>query len=289
MFTELAKDDKGNFKVTEDGKPIYLDEEGAEVPVDPIGMYSKIIDLGKENKTHREKIDQVNKKLSVFEGVEDLEAFKTEAEKAMEAVKNFNEKDWTKVEKVEQMKRQMSEAHTEEIGQLKKSYEDTLSERDGIINKKNEQIRQLMVSTKFASSPMFSGSNPKTEMSADAAEALFGRQIKIEENDNGELKLQCYFANGETVYSRSNPGEPADFNEGIELIWNEYPNKNRYTKSAGAGSGATGGSGGNGGEQDELSKLRKQLEEATAARNTAKMIALRNKITTLQQQGGGRR
>lgn len=285
MFKELARDGDGKVKVTEDGKPIYLDEDDKEVPVDPLGMYSKIIDLGKENKAHREKIDAHKKQLSIFEGVEDLETWKAEAEKAMEAVKNFNEKDWTKVEKVEQMKRQMSEAHTEEVGQLKKSYEDTLVQRDDIINKKNEQIRQLMVSTKFASSPMFSGSSPKTEMSADAAEALFGRQIKIEENDNGELKLQCYFANGETVYSRSNPGEPADFNEGMELIWNEYPNKNRYMKAAGAGSGATGGSGGNGGEQDELSKLRKQLEEATAARDTAKMIAIRNKISATQQSG----
>lgn len=287
-FVKLALDENGSAKVV-DGKPVYLDEENKEVPVDVPSMYTKIIDLGKEAKTNRLKAEEFTKKFSMFDDVEDVEKWHADALKAIETVNNFNEKDWLKAEKVESMKRQMKEAHEEELGNVKKSYDGTLKEKDEAIVRKDGQIRKLLVSNKFASCPLFVGDNKKTTMTPDVAEAMFGPQFRVEEN-NGELVVRAYYSNGDLIYSKSNPGEPADFNEGMQEIFDKYPGRDNYLRSTGGGSGAAGGGGGGGGkgEDDDLTTLQRQYDEAVKAKNTALAITLKNKIHYLRQKQRGR-
>lgn len=292
MFVKLAMDSEGHVKVTEDGKPLYLNDKDEEVPADAPAMYKKIIDLGAEAKKHRERAESISQQYSVLEDIEDLEDWVSKAKKAIEQVENFNDKDWMDVKKVDSLKEQMKEAHQKEVRTLKSQMESQIGEASEKIAKKEEQIRKLMVSNKFSNSPLFAGSKPKTLMSADAAEALFGHHFKVEEDNNGNPVVRAYFASGDAILS-STPervGEIATFDEAIEIIFDSYPNRDQYLPSSGPGTGAKGGGGGGGGEdKDDLAALQQAYTEAQKSRNTAKMISIKNKMQELRnKQRGGR-
>jgi len=291
MFEKLALDDDGKVKVTEDGKPIYNDKDGKEVPVDAPQMYQKILDLGKENKRFREAGDQLKSKYKVFEDIEDVEAWHVEAAKAIETVANFDEKDWLKAEKVESMKRQMKDAHEQDLSKQKESFEGVIQKEKDSNARKDAQIRKLTVGAKFSQHPLFIGEKRKTTMTPDAAEAIFGRNIMVQEDDKDpeSLVTRVYYdkARNDMVYSVVNPGEPAEFNEGMALLWETYPQKNNYIRGDGGGSGAQGGEGAGGEPADtsDLAKLQKQYDEAIAAKQTTRAISLKNRIFAIKQQG----
>jgi hypothetical protein len=291
MFVKLALDEEtGNVKVTDDGKPIYLDKDDKEVPVDAPQMYQKIIDLGKENKTFREAGKELKKKFAMFDEIEDVPAWHAEAVKALETVANFNEKDWLKAEKVESMKRQMNDAHEADVVAVKESFEGKLTEKDNALTRKDNQIRKLTVSANFGQCPMFIGEKRPTSMTPDAAEAIFGPNIKVEEDpkDPETLLTRIYYdkAGSDLIYSVANPGEPAEFNEGMQILWETYPQKNNYKRGDGGGSGAQGG--GDGGDEtvetSDIATLQKQYDEAIAAKQTTKAISIKNRLFALKQK-----
>jgi len=279
---ELVINDDGTVKL-EEGKPVYKDKDGKEIAVDVPQMYQKIIDLGKENKGHRETNDAFVTKFKLFDGIEDIQEYKERADKAIEAVTNFDEKDWLKADKVDSMKKQMKEAHEKEITQMTESFTRKEIDFQSKFVKKDEQIRKLMISAEFAKSPSFSGENPKTTLSPDFAESFFGKQFKIEEQENGELATRAYYSNGDLIYSRANPGEPADFAEGMEEIWDKYPGKQKYIRTK-QGSGGGGGGGDEFGGPNDLVSLRKQYHKAVEDKNPALAIQLKNRIHELEMQ-----
>jgi len=286
MFTKLAVDENGAVKVTEDGKPLYLNDKNEEVPVDPPAMYQKILDLGTENKKYRETAEGITTKYKVLDKIEDFDEWYEKAGKALEQVDNFNDKEWLDVKKVDVMKQQMKEAHTKELGQIKGQFESTINEQGETIGKKDSQIRKLVVSNQFSSCPLFAGSTPKTTMTPEVAEAFFGHHFQVQDDENsGQPIVRCFFTNGDVVYSASpeRVGEPATFNEGMQIIFDQYPNRDQYLRSK-KGSGAQGGAGGDEPTTD-IGKLRAEYAEAEKDRNTALMISIKNKITTLQQTG----
>ena len=72
--------------------------------------------------------------------------------------------------------------------------------------------------------------------------ATYGGNFKEEDG-----KLVAYDGNGQKIYSRSNPGELASFDEALEMIVNADPFKDHILKGTGAaGSGAKPGEGGPG-------------------------------------------
>ena len=281
----LKKDDDGG--VVYDGeKPVYLDPDGKELSLDPPQMYMKIIDLGKESKGHRERADGLGAQVKLFEGIEDLEAWKIEADKALETLVNFNEKDWLKADKVEKLKKEMKEAYEEQAGVLKKGYELKSEELVGTIGKKDVQIRKLMVSNKFATSPYFSGTEPKTNLPPEIAETYFGKNFKVEEDkETKELSLVAYYNNGDQVLSRQNPGELAEFDEAMASIFDVYPGKERLLRAKGGGTGGRGGIG-EGGDDDpnDIKKMETEYAEATKAGDAKKAIGIKNRLWKARQQ-----
>jgi len=289
MFVKLALDKNGAVKVTEDGKPIYVNNKDEEVPVDPPAMYQKIIDLGLESKKHREGFEGLQTKFSVLDDIEDVPDFVEKANKAIKQVENFNDKDWMDVKKVDSLKEQMNEAHEKELKRVKTQFEGTVETQTTTIARKDDQIRKLMVSNRFSNSPLFAGQTPKTTMTPDVAEAFFGHHFKVEEDSkNGnEPVVRAYFTTGDPVISASpeRVGELANFNEAIEILFDQYPSRDQYVKSKGGGSGAGGGGGGAGSDETDLTKLQAQYKEAEESRDTASMIAIKNKMTILRQTG----
>lgn len=286
MYVKLAVDDDGKVKVSEEGLPMFVtdkevDGKPEEVAVNVPQMYSKIIELGKENKTSRETNQAQLEVLNLFEGIDDVGEWKISADKAIEQVANFDDKDWLKADKVEKMKSSMKEAHEIETGKIKEQFNSALGEKDDVIGKKEGQIRKLMVSSSFAKHSLFSGEKPKTNLPPEIAETYFGQHFKVEEV-NGELVVRGYFTNGDIVYAVSNPGEPADFNEAMGLIFDVYPGRDKLLRASPGGSGA-GGGGGAEETSDDIATLEKEHAEAIAAGAASKAISLKNKIFQLKQ------
>lgn len=286
MFVKLALDENGHVKVSEDGKPLYVNDKDEEVTVDPPAMYQKIIELGKENQKFRETAEGLAAKYSSLDSEEDFPAWLEKATKAIEQVENFEEKDWLDVKKVDSMKEQMKTAHSKELGQVKEQFETTVQEQIGTIDKKEQQIRKLVVSNKFASCNLFAGATPKTTMSADVAESYFGHHFKVEDNENsGQPEVKCYFDNGDIVYSASPEriGEPATFDEGMQILFDGYVNKDVYLRSK-KGSGAAGGKGDDEPTTD-MAKLQQSYDEAAKSKDTHLMISLKNRMSSIKLTG----
>lgn len=293
MFKELIIED-GKVKTVEEEvngqkihKPVYLDDKGQQVPVDVPSMYQKIIDLGQEAKSHRVAKDELQKKFEIFDDVEDIAAWHSEALKAMDAVKNFNDKDWLEAKKVEEAKNAMVTAHAKEIERTKESFAEKIGTLEGSIDLKNSQLRRFVVSNKFATCGLFAGEGRKTTMSPDAAEALFGPFFTIEENsvDPTDVSVRCYrdLKHEKLIYSTTNPGEPADFEEGMVELWENYPQKDNYLRSADRGSGGGGGNKNNMTPTDELSQLEEQLKTAVEAKDTLRSVVIKNKIADIRK------
>lgn len=280
---KLDDEEKPVFK---DNKPIYIDPDGKELTLDPPQMYQKIIDLGKESKTHREAREAAEATVKLFDGIEDLTAWKDEATKAIETVKNFDEKDWLKADKVDALKKEMKDAYKEQEKKMKESYEQKLAANADVLGKKDAQIRVLMVSSKFATSELFSGPEPKTTLPPEIAETYFGKNFKVEEDEKtGVLQLRAYYNNGDPVYSRTNPGELAEFDEALVAIFDGYPGKEKLIRAKGAGSGAGGGAGGGGeGDSDDIKQLETEYAEAQKRQDAKAMVVIKNKLFKARQQ-----
>jgi hypothetical protein len=279
----VLKLDEDGKPVVVDGKIIYMDEDAdnKEYPLDPPSMYAKIAELGTENKKHRTAKTEIEAKYLSLADIEDIEAWKKEADAALETVKSYSEKDFMEAGKVEKLKADIKEAYESQLSAkdekakaVAKAHADALLGKDG-------QIRGLMVSNKFSTSPHFTGDNSITTMPPDVAEAFFGSNFKVEDID-GNLELRAYKGK-EEITSQLNPGEPAGFEEAIGIIIEGYPNKDSILRAPGGGSGGGGGQGGDGSPTDKLTKLNAQLEEATKNANTQQMVALKNQIHKLKQ------
>ena len=82
----------------------------------------------------------------------------------------------------------------------------------------------------------------RSAIPADMVQARFGSAFSIEDG-----KIVAKDANGNKVYSRSRPGELADFDEALEVLVDSYPYKEQILKSTGAsGSGSQNSNGGGG-------------------------------------------
>jgi hypothetical protein len=282
---KIKTDPETKTPVMDGSKIVYIDPEGKELPLDPVAMYVKIVDLGKENQKHREAKAAVEEKFSIFTGIDDVVKWKEDADKAIATVANFNDKDWMKAEKVEQLKREMGDAYENKLKQAQTSFGEKETALNTVIEKKNAQIRTLLVSNKFANSTFFSGEKRKTNLLPDVAEAYFGKHFRVEENDKtGDIKVVAYHANGDQILSKINPGDLAEFDEAISIIIDSHPQRDHFLRSTSGGSGGHGGDGGGGEGADELTKLEKQYAEAMKNGDAKTAISLTNKIHELRRK-----
>lgn len=282
------------IKKTEEGAPVvdgtkvvFIDPEGKEVPLDPPSMYGKIISLNKESKKNRDAAEALKGTVALFKDIEDIPAWKKEAEEAITTVKNFNDKDWMKADKVEKLKSEMTDSYNQKLDAQKTSFQGALTEKDQVIASKDSQIHKLLVTNNFAVHPLFGGPKPKSKLSPDMAEAYFSKHFRVEVADDGvELLLRAYNDPGkydDPVYSRENPGEHATFAEAMNELWDKFPGKDALMAASASGSGGQGGAGDNDDDGDDLAKLRKAHAEASKEGRAKEAISLKGQIFRLEQ------
>jgi hypothetical protein len=221
---KLKLNDDG-FAVVQDGKPVYVHDDGREVAFDVAGTVSTISRLNGEAKTHRERAEAAEKIAKAFEGITDVDA----ARKALDVVKNLDAKKLVDAGEIEKVR-------AEAIKAVEDKYAPVVKERDTL----QKSLVDEKVGGSFARSKLISD---KFAIPADLVQARFGDAFKLEGNE-----VVAYDKSGNKLFSRSNPGEVAKFDEALEIIIDQYPYRDSILKSTGAsGGGAHGGSGGGSG------------------------------------------
>lgn len=221
---KLKLDDKGNA-VLQDGKPVYIKDDGTEVTFDAAGTTATINRLTGELKTTRQEKERAETALAAFDGIDDPVAAKT----ALSTVKNLDDKKLVDAGEVEKVKAEAIKASEEK-------YAPILKERDELQN----QLHGELIGGGFARSQMI---KDKISVPVDMIQAQFGHNFKVEGG-----KVVAYDNNGNQLFSSSRPGELADFDEALEQLVNGYQFKDQILKGGqGSGGGFQGGSNANSG------------------------------------------
>jgi hypothetical protein len=203
---KLKRDDKGNV-VVQDGKPVYVGDDGKDIVFDAPHAVATITRLNGEAKNHREGKEAAEGKLKAFEGIEDPAA----ARKALETVANLDAKKLIDAGKVDEIKAAAVKAVEDKyapIVQRNKTLEDEL---------RTEKIGGAFTRSKFI--------GEKIAIPADLVQARFGDRFELKDG-----KITAKDAAGNPIYSKGRPGELADFEEAIETLVEGYPQKDHILK-----------------------------------------------------------
>lgn len=219
---ELLLDEQGHA-ILKDGKPVYKHSDGKEIVFDGAQAFGKIGQLTGENTSYKKRYEEAESKLKSFEGITDPVA----AIKALETVSNLDHKKLVDAGEVEKVKAEIS-----------KAFETKLAESDGKVKTLEQQLYSEKIGGNFSRSKLIAD---KLAIPADLVQARFGQAFKVEDG-----KIVAYDHTGNKLFSRSRPGELADFDEALEALIENYPHKDSILKGSGAsGSGASNSSNAN--------------------------------------------
>ena len=234
---KLKLDENGHV-VVQDGKPVYVHDDGKEVAFDAPQTVATITRLNGEAKTHREAKEQFEAQVKAFEGLDPIKV-----KEALGIVQNLDAKKLVDAGEVDKVKAEITDA-------LKKTYEPQIqqltTERDAV----QQQLHSELIGGGFARSKFI---QDNIAVPADMIQAQFGKSFKIEEG-----KVVAYGTDGQRIYSRARPGEVADFDEALETLVGGYQHKDSILKG---GQGSGGGFTNNGGQGGGKSMSRQQFEQ----------------------------
>jgi hypothetical protein len=209
------------YAEVQDGKPVYMDGE-KQVAFDAPGTVATITRLNGEAKSHRERAEAAEKSLKGFEGITDPAA----AIKALETIQNLDDKKLIDAGEVEKVKQAAIKAKDEE-------YKPYVEKATALEN----ALRQEKIGGSFARSKFIAD---KLAVPVPMVEKTFGEHFSLEDG-----KMIAKDANGNAIYSKSKPGELADFDEALETLVEAFPYRDSIMKGTGhSGGGAKQGSGG---------------------------------------------
>jgi len=224
---KLKVDDKGNA-VVQDGCPVYIYDDGREAPFDAkstLDTYtSRISNLEDEKNRHFSTAKELKDKLKLYDGVDP-----EKARNAIVTVQNLKDKQLLDSQGIEVLKNEMRTSFESEKRQLNESFHNVISEKESAIQALNNTVHDLMVTQRFSTSEFFAGEKPKTIYPPEDAAKIFGHHFSVEKtDDSGRMRIVAKDSNGNTILSRKNHGDPAGFDEAIEIIIDKHPNKNRF-------------------------------------------------------------
>ena len=221
---KLKLDENGHV-VVQDGKPVYVHDDGKEVAFDAPQTVATITRLNGEAKTHREAKEQFEAQAKAFEGLDPVKV-----KEALNIVQNLDAKKLVDAGEVDKVKAEITDA-------LKKTYEPQIqqltTERDAV----QQQLHGELIGGGFARSKFI---QDNIAVPVDMIQATFGKNFQIE---NG--KVVAVGADGQKIYSRTRPGEVADFDEALETLVGGYQHKDSILNGNRSGGGGFQGNGGN--------------------------------------------
>lgn len=240
FIMKLKLDDKGNA-VLQDGKPVYVLDDGREVPHDAAATVATISRLNGEAKSHREAKEAAELALKPFKDAGITDA--TAAAEAMQTMGNIKSGDLTTAAKVQEIKDAAAKSAQEAVANATRAAQEKEKQLSEQLAQRTNELNTHIIGGSFAGSKFIA---EKLAIPADIAQKVFGDRFKVE---NG--KLVPMDQNGQPIFSGTNHGNHADFDEAIQVMVGQYANKDMILKGSGAsGGGAGGGKGGSGGAKE---------------------------------------
>lgn len=243
-------DSEGNLVIQEvNGKklPVFVTDKGDEAPFDADGTVASIARLNAEardNRVAKQKLEDIVKAIP-----EAIIKDPASAAKALETVANLNAKQLVDAGEVQKVKDEVNKAWEGKFSEVNKTVEALQSELF------SEKVGGSFARSKFIAD--------KCAIPVEFVQARFEHHFGI---DNGQV--YALDANNQKIYSPSNPGALANFDEALEILINANPNKDSILKGTGASGGGAGGGagGGGGGPKGNLGGNRQERAQALAAR-----------------------
>ena len=217
----VAIEGKTYAEVNEQGQPLYIHDDGKEVAHDAPQTVATISRLNGEARTNRERYEAAETSLKAFEGIEDP----TAAKKALETLKNFDDKKLVDAGEIEKVK-------AEAIKAVEDKYAPIVQERDAF----QSQLHNELIGGGFARSKFI---QDNIAVPVDMIQATFGKNFQIEGG-----KVVAVGADGQKIYSRARPGEVADFDEALEVLVGGYQHKDSILNGNRSGGGGFQNNGG---------------------------------------------
>lgn len=211
---QLKLNEEGYAEVR-DGKPVYVDDDGKEHTYDAPAMRKSLdklnTDLGETRKA-KEAAEQQAQQFA------DLDP--EQARKAMETVKNLDDKKLVDAGEVQKVKDETAKAFQQKL-------EDAQKEAESLRNNyASEKISGAFTGSKFV--------KERLAIPPDMAQAAFAKHFEFKDG-----RITPKDANGNPIYSDSNPGDVASFDEALEKLVSQYQHRDSILKGSGnSGSGA---------------------------------------------------
>lgn len=216
---KLKLDDAGHA-VLKDGMPVYIHDDLKEIAFDAPRAVAKISELNGEAATSRKRYEIAEAAVKPFTDANITDPAAAVA--ALATVKNLDQKSLVAAGDVEKIKAEAIKAVEDKWRPYKKRSEDL-----------EGQISAYMIGNSFKGSKAATERlAAKGQAGADIAQALFGTRFKVE-----GAQLIGHHTNGEKIFSRTRPGEVADFDEALEQIIDTYPHKDSILAATGASGG----------------------------------------------------
>ncbi|MCF7536162.1 DUF6651 domain-containing protein [Pseudomonas petrae] len=206
--------DENGHAVLVDGKPLYVHDDGKEVPFDAAGTVATIARLNGEAKSHRERAETAEKTVKAFEGITDPAA----AKNALDIVSKLDQKKLVDAGEIDTVRNEIS-----------KAFQAQLDESNTKASGFEKQLYEERIGGAFSRSKFIT---EKLAIPGDMVQSRFGANFKIEDG-----KTVAYDQHGNKIFSRSRPGEVADFDEAIETLVEHYPYRDNILKSSGKSGG----------------------------------------------------
>jgi len=251
---KLKLDDKGNA-ILQDGKPVYIKDDGTEIPFDGAQAFGKISQLNGSEAAMRRRAEEAEAKLKGYEGIEDPEA----ARHALEKIKNIDDKKLMDSGKVEEVKQAAIKAAEEKHLGAIKAAQKQVEELQAKYQDTQRLLHEEKIGGGFERSKFI---KEKIAVPADMVRAAFGQHFKVQD-DGSMVALD---KEKKPIYSKNRMGEIADLDEALEVLVDSYPYKDQILKSSGnSGSGAS-ASNGTGGKKTYTRAQFAALDPATQSK-----------------------
>lgn len=243
---KLKLDAQGHV-VLQDGKPVYIKEDGSEIAADINQMTATIASRNAEAKQHREAKEAAEAKLATFGDIDPAKA-----KDAFDKLSKIDQAKLIDAGKVDEVRSEVTKAFTAKVDAAEKKAADAIAKFTGM-TRTSAFNRSEFVTKKIA-------------VPVEMVEATFGKNFQVDAETG---KIKAVYDNGTPIYSPTKPGEEATFDEAIGELVKAYPHRDRILVGANnSGSGAQGGSGGGGGTRtmklSEFQKLDPLAQSQTA-------------------------